>query len=79
MLLAASEGEKIAVLTVKAEPGTPVACGDVVAQNGREIPLDTFMTVALEARDGMAFHDGKMLTADGAPVLTDTPVTGKIK
>jgi methionyl-tRNA synthetase len=79
MLLAASEGDKIAVLTVKAEPGTPVSCGDVVAQNPQEISIDTFLTVALEARDGMAFHDGKFLTADGAPVLTDTPMTGKIK
>jgi methionyl-tRNA synthetase len=79
MLLAASEGEKIAVLTVKADPGTPISCGDIVAQNPQEIPMDTFLTVPLEARDGMAFHDGKYLTADGAPVLTDVPVTGKIK
>lgn len=79
MLLAAGKGKEVGVLHVpNAEPGSRVTFSEIEAEPAKEITIDEFFSVEMEAKDGTVFADEHELIADGK-ILVDKGINGKVK
>ncbi|MBU1201090.1 MAG: methionine--tRNA ligase [Nanoarchaeota archaeon] len=79
MLLAAQEGEKVGVLFVeKAKPGERVLI-DGSKPGEKEITFNEFLEIKLEAKNGKAFFEGKVLKAGSEEVRVDKDLSGDIR
>jgi methionyl-tRNA synthetase len=78
MLLACSDGEKLGLLTVRAEPGTQVTIGNA-APNDEQITIDQFATIKLVGRKRKAFIGEDHLKAGHEEVTIDKDVEGQIR
>jgi len=79
MLLAAQEGEKVGVLFVeKAKPGERVLI-DGSKPGEKEITFNEFLEIKLEAKNGKAFFEGKVMKAGSEEVRVDKDLSGDIR
>ena len=80
MLLACESEGKLEVVSVPwAAPGDKVQIEGVESKPLPEIKIDQFFTIALEAKGGFVYADGKSLSASGKPVKTENVKDGKVK
>jgi len=78
MLLAATGSETLGVLTVDAEPGTPVRAEGIEYDGTEKIEIGDFKKFTLYATDGKAFYQDKLLKAKDKALTIDRGVEGKI-
>ena len=79
MLLAAGSGKEVGVLHVPdAKQGTRVTFSGIESKPAKEITVDEFFTVSMEANNGTVTADGYELIADGK-ILVDKGINGKVK
>jgi methionyl-tRNA synthetase len=79
MLLAAGEDTDVGLLLVKdAKPGDQVTISGA-KPNSKLINYKDFLTVKIEGKNGKAFSEGKVLTANSEEVFVDKNITGKVK
>ncbi len=79
MVLAAVEDNKPVLLTTEAGIGEFVRVEGVEHAPKKEISIEEFLSLGIEAKNGFVYYKGKILKADGKPVVTEKPVTGKVR
>ncbi len=79
MLLAASNPERVSLLTVDAKPGTFLEASKILANSDREITIEEFANYKIEARNGKIYFEGEILKANGKEVISEHPITGNVK
>ncbi len=80
MLLAAVGGsDEPVLLTSQAKAGERIYVEGVEQKPKREITLEEFLKANLQARKGFVCYRGKFLKAGGKPVITEKPVSGKVR
>ena len=79
ILAAVGDDNKPVLLTTEAHIGKVVRVEGIEHNPKQEINIEEFLSVNLEARNGFVYYKGRILKADGKPVTTEKPISGKIR
>ena len=79
MLLAADDGERVGVLVSPDEPGNPVTFEGVDRSPAKELTIDQFAEIVIEAGEDGVYCGQHRLSTPAGPIEVDRSVQGRVR